>query len=71
MPGSFERSADLFPRSASLPEAGYEFKYLLKLVQISRTIRPGIILVTGGKNTDATYSNYQKLFGRVMDKKDG
>jgi hypothetical protein len=55
----------------SLPEADYEFKYLLKRVQISRTVRPEIILVTGGKNTDATYSNYQKLFGRILDKKDG
>lgn len=55
----------------SLPEADYEFKFLLKRVQISRANRPEIILVTGGRKTDETYSNYQRLFGRIMDKKNG
>jgi hypothetical protein len=53
----------------SLPEADYEFKYLLKRVQISRANRPEIVLVTGGANADDTYSNYQRFFGRIMDKK--
>jgi hypothetical protein len=55
----------------SLPSADYEFKYLLKRIQISRTTRPDIVLVTGGSDPDATYRNYQRFFGRIMDRKHG
>jgi hypothetical protein len=55
----------------SLPSADYEFKYLLKRIQISRKVRPEIVLVTGGSHPDATYRNYQRFFGRVMDRKNG
>lgn len=55
----------------SLPATDYEFKYLLKCIQISRTVRPEIVLVTGGSHPDATYRNYQRFFGRVMDRKNG
>jgi hypothetical protein len=53
----------------SLPDADYQFKYLLKRSQVSRRNRPEIILVTGGDNPDATYRNYQRFFGRSMSKK--
>lgn len=52
----------------SLPAADYEFKYLLKRVQISCGQRPEIILITGGKDPSATYDNYQRFFGRVMQR---
>jgi hypothetical protein len=55
----------------SLPAADYEFKYLLKRVQISRQEKPEIVLVTGGTDPELTYSNYQRFFGRVMDRNDG
>jgi hypothetical protein len=55
----------------SLPAADFEFKYLLKRIQTSRQNRPEIILVTGGEDPDATYYNYQRFFGRIMDRKDG
>lgn len=55
----------------SLPAADYEFKYLLKRVQISRKKSPEIFLVTGGPNPGATYDNYQRFFGRVMNRQQG
>lgn len=45
----------------SLPGADYEFKLLLKRVQLSRRREPRICLVTGG--TDRTLENYKKFFG--------
>jgi hypothetical protein len=49
----------------SLPAADYEFKYLLKRIQLARTRPPQFIVVTGGSkdDVDATYSNYQRFFG--------
>jgi hypothetical protein len=29
------------------------------------------VLVTGGSDPDATYRNYQRFFGRIMDRKHG
>lgn len=55
----------------SLPAADFEFKYLLKRIQTSRQNRPEIVLVTGGEDPDATYLNYQRFFGRIMDRKNG
>lgn len=55
----------------SLPAADYEFKHLLKRVQLSRKHPPEFVVVTGGKkiNTDATYRNYQGFFGRDIRRK--
>jgi len=55
----------------SLPAADYEFKHLLKRVQLSRKRPPEFLVVTGGKkiNTDATYRNYQGFFGRDIRRK--
>ena len=55
----------------SLPPADYEFKYLLKRIQLSRTVKPEFIVITGGSRRDIsrTYDNYQKFFGRSIRKK--
>jgi hypothetical protein len=47
----------------SLPPADYEFKFLLKRIQLSRQTPPRIVFVTGGADADATYRNYQGFFG--------
>jgi hypothetical protein len=49
----------------SLPPADYEFKHLLKRVQLSRRSRPELILIAGGSRdaAAATQQNYQKFFG--------
>lgn len=77
----FERSwlsAELLLRNAdkwvfigySLPAADYEFKHLLKRVQLSRATRPEFLVITGGPKADTeyTYLNYQRFFGRDIKK---
>ena len=50
----------------SLPAADYEFKHLLKRVQLSRAKPPEFLVITGGPSGAAndTYHNYQRFFGR-------
>lgn len=50
----------------SLPAADYEFKHLLKRVQLSRNEEPEFVVITGGSTEDSeyTYGNYQRFFGR-------
>ena len=54
----------------SLPDADYEFKHLLKRVQLSRNEPPEFVVITGGSPTDCdyTYLNYQRFFGRDIKK---
>jgi hypothetical protein len=54
----------------SLPAADYEFKHLLKRVQLSRAEPPEFVVITGGskEDTDYTYANYQRFFGRGIQK---
>ena len=47
----------------SLPAADYEFKHLMKHVQLSRHTSPDLVLITGGDAAHATQRNYQKFFG--------
>jgi hypothetical protein len=55
----------------SLPAADYEFKHLLKRVQLSRSEPPEFVVITKRlkdkkklkKEYDATYANYQGFFG--------
>jgi len=47
----------------SLPAADYEFKHLLKHVQLSRRRPPKLVLVTGGIGATGTQLNYHKFFG--------
>jgi len=53
-----------------MPAADYEFKYLLKRVQLSRTEQPNFYVITGGKPEDIerTYRNYQGFFGLAIDR---
>ena len=44
----------------SLPAADYEFKYLLKRVQLARKELPKLVIVTGGSDYQATLDNYLK-----------
>jgi hypothetical protein len=52
----------------SLPPADYEFKYLLKRVQLARLRSPEFIVVSGGskRGVKATYDNYQRFFGNTI-----
>ncbi|MFL6741756.1 MAG: hypothetical protein ACJ8D6_04860 [Sphingomicrobium sp.] len=52
----------------SLPAADYDFKYLLKRVQVARERPPRIVVVTGGNDTSIkeTTSNYRRLFGESI-----
>lgn len=56
----------------SLPAADYEFKHLLKRVQLSRSEPPKFIVITGGslEDYDYTYANYQGFFGRGIKKEE-
>ena len=52
----------------SLPAADFEFKHLLKRVELARPKRPRIIVVSGGGSeaTARTLRNYRGLFGRFI-----
>jgi hypothetical protein len=54
----------------SLPAADYEFKYLLKRTQLSRSREPEFVIVSGGEKKDLrrTYDNYQRFFGKSVKK---
>lgn len=49
----------------SMPGADYEFKQLLKRVQLSETIRPTITLITAGTGGADTVTRFEKFFGKV------
>lgn len=52
----------------SLPGADFEFKYLLKRVQLSRRKPPKFVVVSGGSSANKTYEHYQRFFGRCVKK---
>lgn len=52
----------------SLPAADFEFKYLLKRVQLSRRDPPKFAVVSGGDLSDRAYQHYQRFFGRRIKK---
>ncbi|RWO32335.1 MAG: hypothetical protein EOS10_11590 [Mesorhizobium sp.] len=49
----------------SMPNADFEFKYLLKRVQLAEPIRPRITVVTGGDGADDTELRFTRFFGDV------
>lgn len=49
----------------SMPPADFEFKHLLKRVQLSEKIRPNITVVSGGDGADETISRFERFFGDV------
>ena len=54
----------------SLPAADYEFKHLLKRVQLARNAPPEFVVITGGDGCDYTYANYQGFFGRGIKRQE-
>jgi hypothetical protein len=58
----------------SLPAADYEFKHLLKRVQLSRprSDQPEFVVISGGPRsvTESVYRNYQGFFGRGVRKQE-
>lgn len=54
----------------SLPAADYEFKYLLKRIELSRKKPPDIILVTGGDGATTARRNYRRFFGNRLTKQE-
>jgi NAD-dependent SIR2 family protein deacetylase len=52
----------------SLPAADFEFKYLLKRVQLSRRSSPNFAVVSGGERAEQAYQHYQRFFGRKIMK---
>lgn len=49
----------------SIPAADFEFKHLLKRVQLTEKLRPDITLITGGIDADITVQRFRKFFGDV------
>jgi hypothetical protein len=49
----------------SMPSADFEFKYLLKRVQLAERIRPTITVITGGTGADQTVKRFEQFFGDV------
>ena len=52
----------------SLPAADYEFKYLLKRIELARPKPPDVIVVTGGDGASTTRKNYRHFFGTRLNK---
>ncbi len=50
----------------SMPAADFEFKHLLKRVQLSHPLRPRITVITGGRDAAATVARFTKFFGEVF-----
>lgn len=49
----------------SMPSADFEFKYLLKRVQLAEPIRPRITVITGGVGAAETELRFTRFFGDV------
>jgi hypothetical protein len=49
----------------SMPGADFEFKHLLKRIQLSEGIRPKITVITGGTAAGETIARYERFFGTV------
>jgi hypothetical protein len=49
----------------SMPAADFEFKHLLKRVQLTEKIRPKITVITGGTGADSTIARFTSFFGDV------
>lgn len=62
-----KRTVDWVFLGYSMPAADFEFKHLLKRVQLTEHTRPNITVITGGKVADAkaTEERFKKFFGDV------
>jgi len=54
----------------SLPAADFEFKYLMKRVELSRSDPPDVVLVTGGDGARLTGMNFRRFFGSRLNSKE-
>lgn len=54
----------------SLPAADFEFKYLLKRVELSREKPPEVILVTGGDGAATTRTSFEIFFGDRLSRRE-
>jgi RNase P subunit RPR2 len=52
----------------SLPAADFEFKFLLKRLQLSRHRPVSFVVISGGSGADRAFWNYQRFFGRAIKK---
>jgi len=60
-----KRSFDWVFLGYSMPAADFEFKNLLKRVQLTEGERPKITVITGGSDADATVTRFKKFFGET------
>lgn len=60
-----KKTADWVFFGYSMPAADFEFKHLLKRVQLTERDRPDITIITGGSDAGATMQRYTKFFGDV------
>ncbi|MDE8654554.1 hypothetical protein [Novosphingobium album (ex Liu et al. 2023)] len=60
-----KKSVDWVFFGYSMPSADFEFKHLLKRVQLTESERPRITVITGGTDADATVERFYRFFGRV------
>lgn len=58
-------SADWVFIGYSMPAADFDFKHLLKRVQLTEGERPNITVITGGKDAKVTIERFKKFFGDV------
>jgi len=60
-----KRSVDWVFFGYSMPSADFEFKHLLKRVQLTESERPRITVITGGSDAGATVERFERFFGKV------
>ena len=60
-----KRTVDWVFLGYSMPAADFEFKHLLKRVQLTELTRPNITVITGGNDANATEERFTKFFGNV------
>ncbi len=46
-----------------MPNADFEFKHMLKRIQLTETTRPKITLITGGSASAETITRFKRFFG--------
>lgn len=63
--GLLKRTGNWIFVGYSMPPADFDFKHLLKRVQIAEEFRPGITVITKGKGGLETISRFRKFFGDV------
>jgi hypothetical protein len=71
LPAAHQGTADWVFIGYSMPAADFEFKHLLKRVQLTEGERPNITVITGGADADAdaTVNRFKKFFGDVQGKR--